>query len=99
MSGDEEGYIRWRSHYNKFLKIRFRVHPEILTSDEAIVAVFTHEMYELSQLRRDFAYRKRWRMWALDYATQVLKDFPGNYHDVAWEKADEAVLERRKKQQ
>src|SRR5437667_3284782 len=32
-------------------KVPFRIRPDILKSDEAIVAVFGHEMYELEKLR------------------------------------------------
>ncbi len=47
----EDGRIYWRNHYNKDRKIPFRIHPDVLTSDEAISAVLQHEMHELSLLR------------------------------------------------
>jgi hypothetical protein len=96
VSEDEDQYIHWQSHYNRFHKIRFRIHPEVLSSDEGIVAVFTHEMAELACLRELFAEVKLWRMNALDYGTHVLPEFPNNCHDKAWDKADEAVLKMRR---
>jgi hypothetical protein len=91
-----DGYIYWKDHYNKFGKIMFRIHPEVLTSDEGILAVFEHEMYELQQLREVFAARRRGRMDAGDYGRQVSTGRQGNFHDRAWDAADEAVLRMRK---
>jgi hypothetical protein len=93
-----DGYVYWREHYNRFGKIPFQIHPDVLTSDEAIVAVFAHEMSELSQLREVFISSKG-RMDAMDYAAQVATDRLGNFHDKAWDKADEAVLSMRKAKQ
>src|SRR5438132_3837259 len=33
-----DGHIYWRDHYNIWGKIPFLIHPDILTSDDAIVA-------------------------------------------------------------
>src|ERR1022692_100350 len=51
VTAQPDGFIYWEHHFNRFDKIRFRIHPEILTSDEAIVGTFVHEMFELAELR------------------------------------------------
>ncbi len=91
-----DGYMYWNDHYNAFGKIPFRVHPEVLMSDEAIVAVFQHEMFELSELRRVFFSSDKRRMSATDYGLQVAPGYRNNFHDQAWDAADAAVLRMRK---
>jgi hypothetical protein len=90
-----DGYVYWNDHYDPQTKtIRFWVHPDILTSDEGIVAVLTHEVYELSEIREACMYN-RWRMEAYDYAHQVADNQKGNFHYEAWEVADKAVEQMR----
>jgi hypothetical protein len=91
-----DGYVYWRDHYNKRGQIPFFVHPDILTSDEAIVAVIAHEMFELSELGEVFFHSMRRRMIGTDYSLQTAPGHPGNFHDQAWDAADEAVLRMRK---
>jgi hypothetical protein len=91
----DDGYVYWADHYNKFGKIRFHIHPDILTSDEGIVATFTHELFELSELREEFAATPKQRMDAGDYGIQIAAGYQGNFHDRAWDAADEAVMKRR----
>ena len=67
-----------------------------MTSDEAIVAVFQHEMFELAELREVFFASKERRMKATDYGSQVAAGRRGNFHDQAWDAADAAVLRMRK---
>ena len=59
-----DGYVSWADHYNKQTgKIQVRIYPDILTSDEAIVATFTHEIFELSEFRDAFqGYERPWTM-------------------------------------
>src|SRR5437016_9175941 len=46
------GVVRWSDLVNALTgKVPFRVQSEILRSDEAIVGVFGHEMFELKALR------------------------------------------------
>lgn len=74
-------------------KVPFRFWPGILNSDEAIVGVFAHEMFELERLRP-----------ILKEATTTIEDFidqtrpgnAGNLHDQAWDYADELVERMRK---
>lgn len=86
--------VPWSDFYNRFGFIPLRINPVVLISDEAIVAVFTHEFHELNQLRRIFA-----RAGGFIRA-EVLEDLiglgrPGNLHDIAWELADQAVIAMR----
>jgi hypothetical protein len=99
MSQHADGYIYWNDHYNGFGKIPFLIHPEVLASDEAIVAVFRHEMFELAELREVFYASEKRRMKATDYGLQVAPGHRGNFHDQAWNAADEAVLRMRKDRQ
>src|SRR5436309_1995666 len=87
-----DGYVYWQDHYNRFGKIPFLIHPDILTSDEAIIAVIQHEMSELAGLRQVFFSSRRRRMNATDYGLQVATGSVGNFHDQAWDAADAAVL-------
>jgi hypothetical protein len=72
--------------------VPFLIRPDVLESDEAIVAVFTHEMYELRHLR-DLL--RRGPMTVDDCLTQVAPGLKGNLHDRAWDEADRAVLAMR----
>jgi hypothetical protein len=75
-------------------KVPFRIWPGVLTSDEAIVAVMAHEVFELEMLRP-----------ILEEGATMIEDFiahtqpgnPGNLHDKAWDRAD-ALVERMRKE-
>ena len=94
---EKDGYVYWRDHVDgETGKIRVRVHPDILTSDEAIVGVFQHEMFELGELREAFFdSRKGLRMIADDYGNQIAENRAGNYHDQAWDSGDKLLLRMR----
>jgi hypothetical protein len=68
-----------------------------LTSDEAIVAVFEHEMYELSLIREVFIQSLNGSMDGADYGIQTSEGFPGNFHDLAWDEADKVVRQMRRR--
>jgi hypothetical protein len=70
-------------------KVPFRTRPDILTSDEAIVAVFAHEMYELEMLRPLL----RRGISIEEFGGHTRPGNPGNLHDAAWDLAD-ALVER-----
>jgi hypothetical protein len=53
-------------------------------------------MFELSELREIFFSSGKRRMDATDYGLQVASGQRGNFHDQAWDAADEAVLRMRK---
>ena len=71
--------------------IPFLIRKDILTSDEAIVAVIGHEMYELEQLRSVFGGGAPIEMWQ----AETSPNNPGNFHWNAWEYADELVARMR----
>ena len=79
--------------HDKTGKVPFRLWPGILSSDEAIVAVLAHEMFELEMLRP-----------ILREAATTIENFiahtspgnPGNFHDRAWDLADKIVERMRK---
>jgi hypothetical protein len=77
-------------------KIPFRIWPEILKSDEAIVAVLAHEMFELEKLRPLL----QEGMLTIDaLIAHTRPDNPGNLHDLAWDHADELVERMRRDRQ
>jgi hypothetical protein len=93
----DDGRVYWRSHYNKDGKIPFRVHPDVLTSDEAIIAVFQHEMHELSLFREVFLRSRTQSMDGTDYGLHVSEGRPGNFHDRAWDEADRTLSRVRRR--
>jgi hypothetical protein len=95
----QDGRIYWQDHYNKNGKVPFQIHPEVLTSDEAIVAVFEHEMHELALLRDLFTRSASDSMEGTDYGLQTSEGRPANFHDLAWKKADEIILRMRRRGQ
>jgi hypothetical protein len=93
----EDGRIYWQDHFNKDRKVPFRIHPDVLTSDEAIIAVFQHEMHELSLLRDVFRQSRTESMDATDYGLQTSAGRPANFHDLAWDEADKIILRMRRR--
>jgi hypothetical protein len=91
-----DGFIDWEDHYHpRTRKIPFRIRAEVFESDEAIVAVFGHEMVELAELRSLFDLWPRRRIPAGIYGECVLPNIRSNYHDRAWDYADELVQKMR----
>jgi len=91
----EDGYVYWRDHVptkSKTGRIAIRIHPDVLTSDEAIVAVLQHEVFELSAIYDVCLSNPHERMSASDYHSQVRTHNPGNFHCQAWEVSDKRVL-------
>ena len=88
--------VHWRDHYNINGKIPFQIHPDVLSSDEAIVSVFQHELHELLLLQRVFMLSENQTMDATDYGIQVSAGRPGNFHDQSWTEADKLVRRMRK---
>jgi hypothetical protein len=93
----EDGRIYWQDHYNKDGNAPFRIHPDVLTSDEAIVAVFQHEMHELSLLREVFSQSRTDSMNGTDYGLQTTAGRPANFHDLAWDEADKIIRRMRRR--
>jgi hypothetical protein len=82
--------ITWEELYNRFNQIPVRLNPEVLASDEAIVAVIGHEMHELNALRRLFA-ESGGSMSVRQFRRLVIEGVPGNLHDQAWDVSDNLV--------
>jgi hypothetical protein len=99
LTEDAQGYVHWNQIYNKNGKIPIGINPEVLTSDEAIVAVFTHELHEVQELRGIFAGLQRGRMKGYDFDAHTAPNIKGNLHDRAWELADQAVQRMRARKQ
>jgi hypothetical protein len=74
--------------HDKTGKVPFRIWPGILSSDEAIVAVISHELYELEKLR---PFLLQGSLSIDDYIAHTEPGRVGNYHDEAWNYADEMV--------
>jgi hypothetical protein len=74
-------------------KVPFRIWPGILKSDEAIVAVISHELHELEKLR---PFLQEGSLSIDDFIAQTEPGKAGNYHDEAWDVADEMVDQMRK---
>jgi hypothetical protein len=93
---DVSEFITWERFYNKFEEIPVRLNPEILASDEAIVAVIGHEMHELNGLRRLFE-EAGGQIRRVRLARLIREGEPGNLHDQAWDVADQWVAKLRAK--
>ena len=78
--------------HDKTGKVPFRIRPDILASDEAIVAVLAHEMYELEMLR---PLLQQNGMSIEEFGGHTRPGDPGNFHDEAWDWAD-VMVERMK---
>lgn len=86
--------LRWTDLLNRFDNVAVRVSSEVLSSDEAIVAVIAHEMHELNNLRRLFE-ESGGAMSGERFARLVNRGIKGNLHDHAWDVADELVRQMR----
>ncbi|MCA1706195.1 MAG: hypothetical protein LC808_24185 [Actinobacteria bacterium] len=88
-------FIKWEQFYNRFEEIPVKLSADILSKDEAIVAVIAHEMHELNALRELFeANGGQLRVDVLHRA--ITPGHTGNLHFQAWDVADELVLKMRK---
>ncbi len=90
----EDIVVTWDDFYNQFEKIPVRLNPQILSSDEAIVAVIGHEMYELNELRRLFE-ELGGEMSGRQLHDLIRPGVPKNLHDLAWDESDRLVTGMR----
>lgn len=67
-----------------------RVHPSVLRSDEKIVGVFQHEVWELTQLRARVDARKG--LSAAEIQRLVDPTASANLHGQAWDISDLRIL-------
>jgi hypothetical protein len=74
--------------HDRTRRVPFRLWRGILESDEAIVAVIAHEMYEIRALR---PYLETGEITIDDYVMHTEPGRPGNLHDMAWDEADRLV--------
>jgi hypothetical protein len=74
--------------HDRTQKVPFRIWAGILKSDEAIVAVLGHEMYEIRAPR---SYLQGGELSIDDYIMHTEPGRKGNLHDQAWEEADRLV--------
>jgi hypothetical protein len=81
-------------YHKKTGKIPFLIRKDILASDEAIVAVIGHEMFELEKLRSTFANGAPIEKWEAETSPAN----PGNFHWQAWDYADQLVERMREEE-
>jgi HK97 family phage portal protein len=74
-------------------KVPFRIRPDILKSDEAIVAVIAHESHELRECKKMM--RKRGAISIEEFIANHASDNFGNFHQQAWDVADALVRRMR----
>jgi hypothetical protein len=88
--------ITWDDFYSKDLdQLLVRIESSVFESDEAIVAIFAHEMHELNNLRRLFEETGgSMTLQRLHYL--ITPGIKGNLHDHAWDVADKLVVAMRK---
>lgn len=89
--------LRWDTLLlNKYGEVLIRIRPSVLESDEQIIAVISHELHELSLLRQYFDEHET--VPATRIRSLIDYDNPGkNFHCLAWQRGDEAVLEFRRR--
>ncbi len=85
--------ISWEVFYTRFDDIAVKLSRDILGSDEAIVAIVSHEMHELNGLRAIFAERDT--ITAEELFRLINPGRKGNLHDQAWDVADDLVRAMR----
>ena len=88
------GRVRWADLVNNRTgKVPFLVRPDILGSDEAIVAVIAHEVHEIEGFRQLVALRGS--ISFEEFVAHHSPDNPGNLHHEAWDIADSLVRRMR----
>ena len=87
--------VSWNDLLNSISqKVPFIIRPDILESDEAIVGVFGHEMYELEALRTILS---KGKTPIEHFIGHTRPDNAGNLHDQAWDYSDKLVAQMREK--
>ncbi len=76
----EDARITWADCLHKVThRLPVRIRSRVLESDEAIVAVIAHELYEVMHLRAAFAERGD-VLTAREIHEHIAYDYPGNLH-------------------
>jgi hypothetical protein len=93
MLGEKHGQalIRWADCLNLEGQVPVHLRPSVLESDEAIVAVFAHEVHEITSLREHFD-ANNGVLQAAQVCHLISPDVPRNLHSEAVEVADKLVL-------
>ncbi|WP_437485670.1 hypothetical protein WME75_01520 [Sorangium sp. So ce1014] len=86
------GSMRWENFYARG-RIPVKIRQAVLESDEAIVAVFAHETYEIEGLRKLFEHREA--IPGAEIIRLIRTGIRGNLHDQAWDYADLLVAALR----
>lgn len=90
------GSVRWSDLiHDRTGKLPIIVRRDILSSDEAIVAVFAHELHEVAGIRQVLAERRS--ITIEEFIGYHCPGNPGNLHDEAWAVADAAVRRMRER--
>jgi hypothetical protein len=76
-------------------KVPFLIRQDIFASDEAIIAVIAHELYELENMRVELQGKGIISQYFIGH---TCPGNPGNLHDEAWDYAD-ALIERLRSQE
>jgi hypothetical protein len=88
------GRVAWSDLVNdKTGKVPIIIRSDILESDEAIVAVFAHELFEIERFRE--VVRRSDAITIEVFIANHTPDNPGNFHDQAWDVADALVRRMR----
>jgi hypothetical protein len=88
------GKVRWSDLVNdRTGQVPILIRPDVLKSDEAIVAVFAHELHEIEGFRRIVS-RRGW-ISIEEFIGHHAWDNPGNLHDEGWDIADAFVRRMR----
>jgi hypothetical protein len=90
---DPGSRLAWKNFLNAREEVSVRISREILSSDEACVAVIAHEMHEINGLRRLFEGRET--VPAEEIYRLINPGIKGNLHDEAWDIADGIVMRMR----
>ena len=85
--------VEWEDFKGLREKILVRVKRSVLNSDEAILAVISHEMHELNTLDELFAVRKT--MPGTEVARLITAKYGGTLHKEAWDVSDMLVKRLR----
>jgi hypothetical protein len=88
------GRVTWSDLVNdRTGKVPITIRPDILESDEAIVAVFAHELHEIQGFRSIVS--RRGSISIEEFIANHVWDNPGNLHYEAWDVADALVRRMR----
>lgn len=88
------GRVRWIDLINdRTGRVPILIRPDILGSDEAIVAVLAHELHEIEGFRK--IVERRGSISIEEFIAHHAWDNPGNLHDEGWDVADALVRRMR----